>query len=134
MTSIPLSRILTREKRVRLLFVEATDFTRAIRGYFGDDESYRAFQEALLADPMRGDIIQGCGGLRKVRWRDVRRGKGARGGLRIIYLYVPEAERILLLDVYDKDEAKDLSPAERRQLTELADAYRREMAAAVRRN
>jgi hypothetical protein len=71
--------------------------------------------------------------MRKVRWRDTRRGKGARGGLRVIYLYVPEAERILLLDVYDKGEAEDLSPAEKRQLVELAGAYRRESLAAVRR-
>ena len=40
----------------------------------------------------------------------------------------------ILLDVYDKGEAEDLSPAERRQLAELASAYRREALAALRRN
>ncbi len=34
-----------------------------------------------------GDVIQGAGDLRKLRWADKRRGKGKRGGLRVIYFY-----------------------------------------------
>ena len=44
-----------------------------------------------MADPEKGDVIKGCGGLRKVRVADPKRKKGKRRGARIIYLHVPEA-------------------------------------------
>jgi len=113
---------------MRLSFVESPEFTEAVYNYFADDAEFARFQEALLADPERSDIMPGCGGIRKTRWRDRRRGKGGRGGLRIIYLFVPAARRILLLDVYDKDEQDDLSQAEKRQLASLARAYKEEAA------
>ena len=112
---------------MKLSFVEALDFTAVVYEYFGSDTAFAAFQEALLANPERGDVMQGCGGLRKMRWRDTRRGKGTRGGLRIIYLYVPDADRVLLLDVYDKDETDDLTHQEKRQLASLAQSYRKEV-------
>lgn len=64
--------------------------------------------------------MRGCGGLRKLRWPDVRRGKGKRGGLRVIYLLVPELEMAVLIDVYNKDEADDLTTEEREIFTNLA--------------
>ena len=112
---------------MKLSFVEALDFTDIVYKYFGRDTEFAAFQEALLSNPERGDVMPGCGGLRKARWRDIRRGKGTRGGLRIIYLYVREADRVLLLDVYDKNEADDLTPDEKSLLASLAHAYREEI-------
>ena len=111
---------------MKLTFVEAIDFTEVVYHYFGSDAEFATFQEALLAYPERGDVMPGCGGLRKTRWRDIRRGKGTRGGLRIIYLYVVEAKRIFLLDVYDKDEADDLTHEEKRALAFQAKAYHEE--------
>ncbi|MBV9848566.1 MAG: toxin [Armatimonadetes bacterium] len=112
---------------MRLTFIETSGFTQAVRAYFPDDAAYAAFQEALLQNSARGDVMPGCGGLRKVRWPDPRRGKGKRGGLRLIYLHVPEAETVVLLDVYDKDETDDLTQDQRRQLAQLAHAIREEL-------
>jgi len=112
---------------MKLTFVEALDFTDVVFEYFGTDSEYSKFQEALLANPERGDVMPGCGGLRKTRWRDVRRGKGTRGGLRIIYLYVPDGNRVLLLAVYDKNESDDLTQDEKRVLASLAQSYRDEV-------
>jgi hypothetical protein len=106
------------------LFVEAPEFTRAVEEYFGGDEAYSAFQHALARSPESGRVIAGCGGVRKVRWSDPRRGKGKRGGLRVIYVYIPEARQLALLDVYDKDEAEDLPLADRAELARLAAVYR----------
>src|SRR5438874_1371175 len=100
-----------------LTFVEVTQFTDSIKEYFGSDETYRALQRRLLANPESGDVVPGCGGLRKMRWVDPRRGKGKRGGLRVIYLYVPAALTILMMDVYDKDEADDLTLEEKKVLS-----------------
>lgn len=105
-------------------FIESSSFTESVLEYFADDIDYQEFQISLLENPERGDVMQGCGGLRKARWRHQRRGKGARGGLRIIYLHVPDAASFFLLDVYSKDESDDLSQQERRLLSELADQYR----------
>ena len=44
-------------------------------------------QTTLMKSPAAGDVIEGTGGLRKLRFADVRRGKGKRGGLRVIYYW-----------------------------------------------
>ncbi len=117
---------------MRFTFVESFDFTKIVYEYFGSDTEFASFQDALIANPERGVVMPGCGGLRKARWRDPRRGKGTRGGLRVIYLHVPDADRILLVDVYDKDEADDLSASEKKILAALAQAYRDEVSQDVR--
>ena len=63
---------------------------------------------------MGGKVIPGTGGLRKLRWRDPRRGKGKRGGLRIIYYHLPEGSQVWLVTLYSKDEADDLTVAEKK--------------------
>jgi len=100
---------------IRLEFIEAPVFTRLLPRYLSDDE-YRELQLHLAADPEAGDVIQGSGGLRKVRWADRRRGQGRRGGLRVIYFHFAEEMQIWLLTVYGKDEAADLTAKERRLL------------------
>ncbi len=106
------------------VFIEARSFTESVVDYFSDDVDYQEFQLSLLENPEKGDVIQGCGGLRKTRWRHQKRGKGSRGGLRIIYLFVPELAQFFLLDVYSKGEADDLSQDERRMLAQLAEQYK----------
>ncbi|MGH7830586.1 MAG: type II toxin-antitoxin system RelE/ParE family toxin [Candidatus Binatia bacterium] len=71
-------------------------------------------------------MIPGCGGLRKIRFRDPRRGKGRRGGLRIIYVYLPEQEWVFLLDIYGKDEKDDLTGQEKKVLAGLAGRVKEE--------
>jgi hypothetical protein len=73
----------------------------------------RAFNRALLRNPSAGDVIMGTGGLRKLRFADKRRGKGKRGGLRLIYYYSAREREFILFTLYDKDEAADLTIAER---------------------
>ena len=60
--------------------------------------------------------MPGTGGFRKMRWADARRGKGRRGGLRIIYYHFASANQIWLMTVYDKDEAADLTATQKRAL------------------
>jgi hypothetical protein len=91
-------------------FLEAPAFTRYLSGYLTDDE-YRELQNRLAAAPEHGDVIR-----RKLRWTDPRRGKGRRGGLRVIYYYFPGEQQIWLITLYDKDEASDLTPKERQTL------------------
>lgn len=70
--------------------------------------------------------MPGCGGLRKLRTPDPQRGKGKRGGTRLIYLYIPAARRFYLLDIYGKDEKDDLSADEKKVLQNLAKVLKAE--------
>jgi len=106
-----------------LLFVEAPAFSRYREDYL-DDEGLRELQRALASNPEEGDLIPGAGGIRKLRWRDVRRGKGKRGGLRVIYYCFLSDEEIWLLTLYNKDEAADLSKDEKAQLKRALEAER----------
>ena len=93
-------------------FVELPSFERFRENYLTDDE-YKDFQRLLMSDPQAGDVITGTGGLRKVRFEDKRRGKGKRGGLRVIYYYQVRAFEFLLFTIYDKDEMSDLTPKQK---------------------
>ncbi len=96
-------------------FIEAPAFTRHLPDYLSDS-GYRELQSRLAANPEIGDLMPGTGGFRKMRWGDVRRGKGRRGGLRIIYYHFSSDHQIWLMTLYDKNEAADLTPAERKAL------------------
>jgi len=84
-----------------------------------EDESYRLLQNFLLEQPLSGDVIQGTGGLRKIRWSA--HGKGKRGGLRTIYLYITEKSHIHLLTLYAKNEVSDLTAQEKKILKSIVE-------------
>jgi len=96
-------------------FFEAPAFTRYLSEYL-DDEGYRRLQQELARKPEAGDLIPGTGGFRKARWADARRGKGRRGGLRVIYYYFATEHQIWLMTLYGKNEAADLTPREKKGL------------------
>ena len=102
-------------------FIEAPAFTRYVSAYLPDDE-YRQVQMQLAAYPQRGDLMPGTGGFRKLRWRDLKRGKGRRGGLRIIYYYFQADQQIWLITVYGKDEASDLTSKQVKALKSALEA------------
>jgi hypothetical protein len=72
----------------------------------------------LIDHPDAGDVIPGAGGARKLRWGA--KGKGKRGGARIIYLYVVIAARIYLLRCYAKNVRTDLTADEKKDLRQMA--------------
>jgi hypothetical protein len=104
---------------MKLTFVETRIFSARWHRR-QDDEALRALQNDLLENPNRGPSIPGCSVLRKLRFGDESRGKGKRGGVRVIYVHTPEARQIDLITVYGKDEADDLTKDEIAVLCELA--------------
>ena len=71
-----------------------------------------------MGNPEAGDQIVGTGGLRKLRFGDSRRGKGKRGGLRVIYYFWTGGPEFWLFTLYDKDEMDDMTPKQREALKE----------------
>lgn len=100
---------------MRAVFVELPAFDR-FRADYLDDESFRQLQIELIANPLAGDVIEGAGGLRKLRFSDKTRSKGKRGGLRIIYYWWNGGMQFWLFTLFDKDEVKDLTPGQRKLL------------------
>lgn len=103
------------------VFVELPAFARYRASYL-DDAGFGKLQQELMKNPEAGDIIKETGGLRKIRFADQRRGKGGRGGLRVIYYWWSAGRQFWLYTLYDKDEMDDLTPKQRKALKEMLKA------------
>jgi len=68
---------------VKAVFVELPAFARYRPGYLSD-EGFGELQQELMNNPEAGEVIKESGGPRRMRFADPRRGKGKRGGLRVI--------------------------------------------------
>ena len=100
---------------MKAVFVELPAFERHRADYL-DDAGFRALQNLLMANPQAGDQIPDAGGLRKLRFADARRGKGKRGGIRVIYYWWTPGFQFWLFTLYDKNEAADLTAQQRKAL------------------
>lgn len=103
---------------MKALFVELPAFARYRQDYL-DDDGFRELQAAMMENPQAGDIIESTGGLRKLRRPDAKRGKGKRGGLRVIYFWWEAGRQFWLFTLYDKDKMSDLSAKEKKALKEM---------------
>ena len=106
-----------------MVIVETSVFSRLIQELMSD-EDYRALQAALITRPESGDIIQGSGGLRKIRWK--LEGQGKRGGTRVIYYWVTADDQIRMLYVYRKTQQADLTPKQLATLKSIVERWRNE--------
>jgi mRNA-degrading endonuclease RelE of RelBE toxin-antitoxin system len=89
-----------------MVFIETPVFTEDLLDLLSDEE-YKEMQKALLVDPEKGDLIQGSGGFRKIRWKQG--GKGKRSGVRVIYYWEKSTQKLYLVFIYKKSVQEDLS-------------------------
>lgn len=99
-----------------MTFVETSIFTKNLAKYLQDEEYWR-LQIYLMNQPDTGDIIQGTGGLRKLRW--LAKGKGKRGGVRIIYYWKTHVHKVYLMSIYAKNEVTNLSTKDKKILKQM---------------
>jgi hypothetical protein len=111
---------------MRKTFIEIGEFSEWARSYLTDDD-LAAMQRELMADPEKGDVMPGCAGLRKLRIADPRRGKGKRGGARVIYLHIEERDGIPLITVYGKDQKDDLTAEDKKLYRQLVQVLKRQI-------
>jgi hypothetical protein len=102
------------------LFIELPAFQKHRDDYL-DDDLFHSFQLELLKNPEAGDLIEGTGGLRKIRFSDQRRGKGKRSGLRVIYYWWSGFDQFWLFTLYSKNEQDDLSPSQKKLFRQTLD-------------
>jgi len=104
-------------------FIETSLFTRQIREIATDDE-LKTLQCELIGSPEKGDLIQGTGGLRKVRMATGNQGKS--GSARVIY-FLATAEVIYLVMAYPKSTKDSLSASEKAALKKLTQQLKGEV-------
>lgn len=96
-------------------FIETPFFTKAVLHYLTDDE-YARLQGHMNANPDAGTVVPGSGGIRKLRWGLV--GRGKRGGLRVIYYLRRERDQIWMLTLYGKNARENIPAHLLRQMKE----------------
>ena len=96
--------------------VELPEFLRKSQSWLSSDEKLSLINY-LAAHPQSGDLMQGTGGIRKLRW--AAQGKGKSGGVRVIYYYHNGSIPLFLLTVFGKGEKANLSKSERNDLSKF---------------
>lgn len=97
---------------------ETPGYIRLAEKLLSEDER-RDLISYLAEHPRAGDMIEGTGGVRKLRWG--RGGRGKSGGVRVVYYVHSEAMPLYLLTLFAKNERANLSKAERNDLADLVD-------------
>jgi len=103
-----------------MIFIETQIFTEDIRELM-PDQLYSELQLYLARYPDAGDLIEGTGGIRKIRWSLPNAGK--RGGARVIYYWRVAESQILMLMAYKKATQDDLSPAQKKLLRKVVESW-----------
>jgi hypothetical protein len=96
--------------------VELPEYKKQAERYITADEN-RLLINYLAEHPKTGDLMQGTGGLRKLRWG--RKGSGKSGGVRVIYYFHNETMPLFLLSLFGKNEKANLSHSERNMLAKF---------------
>lgn len=95
---------------------ETTEYIRRAEKLLSTEER-RDLLAYLAEHPRAGDLLEGTGGVRKLRW--ARGGKGKSGGVRVIYYFHSEGIPLYLLTLFAKNERANLSKAECNALAAL---------------
>jgi hypothetical protein len=96
--------------------VELPEFLRRSEKLLKESER-QSIINYLASHPAAGDIMQGTGGIRKLRWSAQDKGKS--GGVRIIYYFHNEKIPLFLLTVFGKGEKANLTKSERNELAKF---------------
>ena len=99
-------------------FIETSTFTKLVYDYLTQEE-YIGFQNFLFYSPESGKVVPGSGGVRKVRWSV--KGRGKRGGVRVVYYYKKKNNEIWLLTIYQKNEMENIPADILRQIAKELD-------------
>lgn len=110
---------------------ELHSFRRAAIGAGMSESDIEDLTNYLAAEPDSGDVIEGTGGCRKLRFSIRGNNKGKSGGVRTVTLFTGSKLPVFLLTVFGKGQKVNLSKAERNALKKLSEDIVREYARRV---
>ena len=100
-------------------FIRLPAFEKAWKALGLGEDEYSHLEEMLLLNPKAGVVIEGSGGVRKVRF--ALPGKGKSGSVRVIYVDIMVDETIYMIYAYPKSAKENLSKAEVAEFKKLVD-------------
>jgi hypothetical protein len=98
-------------------FVRMPEFERKWQSIGLNENDLSELEQFLCAHPESGPVIQGTGGLRKLRWKLGDKGKSS--SVRTIYIDFAYYEKIYLITAYTKDEKDNLTQSEKNEIKKL---------------
>jgi len=101
---------------MNITIVELPEFIRKSEKLMSNEEN-DGLLYFLSANPRAGVLLQGTGGVRKLRWATGNKGKS--GSTRIIYFYHNQEVPLFLLTAFGKGERDNLTKAEKNELAGL---------------
>ncbi len=107
-------------------FIEVPIFTKRWKEIGLGDDELKLLQIMLLKNPESGKIMEGTGGIRKVRFPLENRGKS--GSVRVCYTDFTEYEVIYLITAFEKKEQENLTMEEKNAIKKLVKALKEEVA------
>ena len=114
------------EEQIKRTFIEVPLITKRWKEIGLSDEDLLALQIMLLKNPESGPVMEGTGGIRKVRFALENRGKS--GSVRVCYTDFAEYEVTYLITAFTKNEQTNLSDEEKNVLKKLVKALKEETA------
>lgn len=100
---------------MKRVFVSTPSFLRKWSEAGLREDDLNDLEQLLLKEPKAGDVAPGTAGMRKLRVQA--KGKGKRGGGRVLYKDFEEFEQSYLLFLILKGEQEDLSPEQKKQIS-----------------
>lgn len=110
---------------MKRIFVELPIFRSRWKAMGLTDGDLSRLQRELLEDPKVGSVMQGTGGVRKMRFAFEDKGKS--GSARVIYVDFEVYEKIYLITAYPKNEKDNLTKEERNELRQLMDILKKQL-------
>ena len=107
-------------------FIEVPLFTKRWREIGLGDSELQSLQIMLLKDPESGPVMDGTGGIRKVRFP--LRNQGKSGSIRVCYTDFAEYEVTYLITAFEKKEQENLTTKEKNVLKKLVKSIKEEAA------
>ena len=104
--------------------VELPTFSRTV-GKVWSEQELAEFTDFIALNPLAGALVPGTGGVRKMRW--AAKGKGKRGGARVIYFFFTEEHPVFLVSIYAKSDRENITETERTQYFTMSQAIKRQL-------
>jgi len=86
------------------------------------DDNLKELQEIILSNPQIGSVIEGTGGLRKVRFA---LNEGKSGGIRVLYIDLVVHEQVYLISAFSKGNKDNLTKSEKNEIKKVIDQLKK---------
>ena len=103
-------------------FIETSIFTKRWGEQGLTDDDLLVLQKLILKNPSAGDVVQGSGGLTKLRFALPNKGKS--GGIRVLYVDFIHHEKTFLINCYSKSNKEDITDKEKAEYKKLIKAIK----------